>query len=397
MTKEMKETVRQYLLLQSTTSFGISFISAFYVTFLLLKGLNYMEINLVNFFFWVTLFVCELPTGAFADIYGRKKSYVISCCLFGVGMLIYGFAQSFWGFVLAEVVSAVGQTFSSGAFNAWMVDRLKQQGFTGSFAPIFARKQQLGNIIGIVSAISGAFLGTIWLPLPWFMAGSVMLSAGCLAMVFMKEDFKKKDLSFADDLARMKETVVDSVRYSLSSKPVRFILVVGMFQWFAVQAPNMQWQPFFRGSLSSQVELGYVKAGISICLMIGASIAPWFLGKIKDERKSIALIQIVVGFGIVGTVLSPLFGTAFAVFMGHEIARGMLDPLKETYLQDNIPQDKRATIASCDSMSMRVGGIIGLLVTGALAQYVSLPSAWIVSGLVLTIAALFLLRNSCKN
>ncbi len=397
MTKEMKETVRNYFVLQGTTSFGVSFISAFYVTFLLIKGLNYMEINLVNLFFWTTLFVCELPTGAFADIFGRKKSYVISCCLFGIGMLVYGFSNSFWGFVIAEVISAVGQTFASGAFQAWLVDRLHQQGFTGSFTPIFARKQQIVNIVSIISAILGAILGSIWLPLPWFIAGTLMLMAAFIAAIYMKEDFKKTNLSFSEDLGRMKETVVFSVRYSLSSKQVRFILAVGMFQWFAVQAPNMQWQPFFRSSLSSQMELGFVKAGISISMMIGAAIAPWFLRKIKDEQRSISLIQIIIGLGIAGTVMYPSFGVAFTVFMGHEVARGMLDPLKETYLHDNIPQGKRATIASCDSMSMRIGGMIGLVVSGALAQYVSLPSAWIVSGLILVVSASFLWRNSQRT
>lgn len=397
MTKEMKETVRYYLILQSTTAFGISFISAFYVTFLLIKGLNYMEINVVNLFFWTTLFICELPTGAFADIFGRKKSYVISCCLFGMGMLIYGFANSFWGFVLAEVISAVGQTFASGAFQAWMIDRLHQQGFTGSFAPIFVLKQQLVNVVSIISAILGAVLGSISLSLPWFMAGGFMLTAGCIAMVYMKEDFKKTKLSFTEDLGKMRAIVVSSVHYSVNSKQVRFILAVGMFQWFAVQAPNMQWQPFFLASLSSQIELGYVKAGISICMMIGAAFAPYFLRKIKDERRSILLIQIIIGLGIAGTVLYPSFGVAFTVFMGHEVARGMLDPLKETYLHDNIPQDKRATIASCDSMSMRAGGMVGLLVSGALAQYVSLPSAWVASGFVLVISASVLWWHGHKD
>src|SRR3989344_2436009 len=114
MTRKMKETVRHYLLLRAVSQFGVSFISAFYVTFLITKGLNLFQVNMVNFFFFTTLFICEIPTGAFADVFGRKLSYVISYALFSIGMVMYGLADSFWGFVLAEVIAAVGATFASG-------------------------------------------------------------------------------------------------------------------------------------------------------------------------------------------------------------------------------------------------------------------------------------------
>src|SRR3989344_3967159 len=123
MSKESKETIRHYLLLKSVSAFSISFIAAVYVTFLISKGLNLFEVNLVNFVFFTTLFICEISTGAFADVFGRKLSFLLSCSLFAVGMFVYGLADSFWGFAAAEAISALGNTFSSGAFQAWLIDR----------------------------------------------------------------------------------------------------------------------------------------------------------------------------------------------------------------------------------------------------------------------------------
>jgi MFS family permease len=391
----MKKTVRSYFALQGTTAFGISFISAFYVTFLLTKGLNLFEVNLVNFFFWTTLFVCELPTGAFADVFSRKLSFVLSCLLFGAGMVVYGFVNSFWGFVVAEMISAVGQTFANGAFQAWLIDRLQHQGYTGSFSEIFARKQQINGGVGIVSAILGAFLGSINMSLPWFFGGGVMIAAGCAAMVYMREEneFAHAKFSFSAGIRRMYEVVVSSVAYSRKNSAVRFILIMTAVHFFAIQAPNMQWQPLFHEYLVSQTSLGYVKGGISLGLMAGAALASIFLRLVAHERKGIVWVQISIGIGIACTVLPQSFVPALTVFLLHEIPRGLLDPLKESYLHDNIPQDRRATIASCDSISHHIGGMIGLLASGALAQYVSLPAAWIVSGLVLVISALLLIRN----
>src|ERR1019366_4447354 len=107
-----------YLMLRAISAFGASLLSATYVTFLISKGLNLLEVNLVNFVFFATLFVFEIPTGAFADVFGRKLSFILSCFLFSLGMFLYAIATSFWGFALAEGVAAVGATFASGAFQA---------------------------------------------------------------------------------------------------------------------------------------------------------------------------------------------------------------------------------------------------------------------------------------
>src|SRR3989344_7989541 len=107
--KVEKQTFRCYLMLSFLTKFGISFIAAVYVTFLMSQGLNLFEVNMVNFVFFITMFVCEIPTGAIADVFGRKTSFVCSCFLYAVGMFVYAASQSFWGFVLAEMISAVGR------------------------------------------------------------------------------------------------------------------------------------------------------------------------------------------------------------------------------------------------------------------------------------------------
>jgi len=398
MTKEMKETVRHYFLLRAVSQFGISFISAFYVTFLITKGLNLFQVNMVNFFFFTTLFICEIPTGAFADVFGRKLSYVISCALFSIGMVMYGLADSFWGFVLAEIIAAVGATFASGAFKAWLIDRLRHQGFKGSMGKIFAQEQQVNGVMGITAPILGAFLADRSLSLPWFVGGAFMAIASVLAMIYMREEdeFVRQKFSFSKGVKSMGETIKVSAHYGANNHAVRFILVASVAQFFAVQAANMQWQPFFGQFLPNKTSFGFLFAGMAIAMMIGSAIAPRFLRKIKDEKKAISLTQAGIGAGICLTVAFHKLAPALTIFLVHEIARGMFVPLKDVYLNDNIPSKERATLISFDSISHHIGGMIGLLVSGVLAQYMSLPTAWVVSGLVLVITTLILLKNGRK-
>ena len=204
MNSAARKTVGYYLLLRTVSAFGISLIAATYVTFLMGRGLNLFQVNLVNFAFYGTLFIFEIPTGAFADIFGRKWSFVLSCILFSVGMFLYAAAHSFWGFVVAESVAAIGATFASGAFQAWLVDRLRHQGYSGPLGKIFAREQQIRNGVGIVAAMLGAYAAERNSSLPWFCGGCMFLMAGTLAVIYMKEEqFVHKKFFWCDGVASM--------------------------------------------------------------------------------------------------------------------------------------------------------------------------------------------------
>ncbi|MCX6718781.1 MAG: MFS transporter [Candidatus Taylorbacteria bacterium] len=152
-------------------------------------GLNLFEVNLVNTSFFITLFVCEIPTGAFADIFGRKASFVLACALISVSMFVYGSSSNLWGFVLAEVICAIGFTFRSGAFQAWLVDSLKHHGYDGDLTRIFARENLICQIGGGCGAIAGSYIYAYDPAWPWFSGGAGLLIVAVIAQVTMKEEY----------------------------------------------------------------------------------------------------------------------------------------------------------------------------------------------------------------
>ncbi len=394
MTNDVKKTIGSYLALRAVSAFGISLIGATYATFLISKGLNLFQVNLVNFVFWATLFIFEIPTGAFADIFGRKLSFVLSCCFFSLGMFLYASANSFWGFAFSECAAAIGSTFASGAFQAWLVDRVRHQGYEGPLGKIFAREQQIKSATGIVAAVLGAFAAEKNSSMPWFWGGCIFALLAIIATFWMKEEeFVHKKFSFAEGLSAMRNIVKTSGRYTMTNDAVRFIVIMGVVQFFAIQAPNMEWQPFFTQFLSHKRSLGFIFSGISVAMMIGAALAPRLLKKIGSERTSLSIVQIAIGAGIFLTIFCRSLFPALGHFLAHEVFRGMFVPLKDMYLNDNIPSKERATLISFESISHHIGGMIGLLVSGVVAQYGSMKAAWTMSGLILIVSALLMLKS----
>ncbi|MCX6782127.1 MAG: MFS transporter [Candidatus Magasanikbacteria bacterium] len=374
--------------------FAISFIFTCYMLFLQANGLNLFEANLVNAAYFIALFLCEIPTGAIADVFGRKRSYVLSCLIHGLSLFVYSQSTTLYGFMIAEIIGAVGFTCASGAFQAWLVDSLKHYGGGNQYMPIFARAEQLAALVGIIGAFVGSYLFGIDINLPWLIGGVIFTFTGIFAYFSMREDyFERSEKTIAEYWREFINTIARSAKHARSNANFRFLIFASLFQFCAIQAPNMHWQLLFSGLTGDKKWLPYVYTAIAISMIIGYSIARSASKRIINERTAISTVQIIIGLGIALSGMMNLLPWAISVFLIHEVARGMYKPLRDAYLNDNIPSAERATLISFEAMSQHIGGVIGLVVSGIVAECVSIPFAWLLSGTSLIIAALLMIRN----
>lgn len=389
--------IRQYLFLSALFSVGgLSIISAMYVTYLMSHGLSLFETNAVNAIYFFTIFICEIPTGAFADIFGRKKSFIVACLLMGASMFIYGVATTFAGFVIAEIVGAIGSTFRSGAFRAWLVDRLKHHGFEGELSKIFARENLVRQIAGGGGAILGSYIAAVNMSLPWFIGGTTLLITALFATIIMKEEyFTPIKLSFKQGFNSMKTVTVSSFHFARKDRAVRFVLIITGIQVFAFQALNMYWQPFFKSYGIAQKHFGFLFIAMTSGIALGAFIVSK-MNTAGREKGLIIIAQILTGLAVLFTISVSGVGFVISAFVIHEIFRGGFDPLLGSFLHKRIPSNERATIDSFCSVAPHIGGSIGLLVSGAIADMFGIKFAWFISGLVLIIGAVAV-RNGHKN
>ncbi|MFA5927350.1 MAG: MFS transporter [Patescibacteria group bacterium] len=393
-----KATIRTYFLLSSVANFAICLTHATYVTFLMSKGLDLFEVNLVNFVFYVTMVLAEIPTGAIADIYGRKFSFFCACSINAIGVLVYAASTSFPGFAVAEFILAIGFTCSSGAFQAWLVDRLKEEGYEQSVRSVLAKESQIDYSMGMIAALIGARLADKNMALPWIASGIMFVIAAALTLRLMRENHHRPSHIKAFDLGHMAETIRLSTRYARKNEAIRIIAVIGIIQYITVQPVNMYWQPFFLPQVGSKTALGFVWAGMSISMIIGAAIHHGILRYVhKDEKRALVLVQCAIGVGIVLTATLASIPMIFSSFFIYEVSRGAFRPLKDTYLNDNVPKEQRATILSCESIIHHIGGSVGLLLSGYMAKNSSIPITWIMSGTILLLGTLLVAKLArCK-
>ena len=73
---------------------------------------------------------------------------------------------------------------------------------------------------------------------------------------------------------------------------------------------------------------------------------------------------------------------------GLNICFGAIMPLMQSWFNEQIGAGERATLLSFNSTFSTIGGSIGLLLGGAMADYAGLGAAWILSGGISLTAAL---------
>lgn len=376
-----------YLVFSGLSSFAIACFFATYAPFLVEQGMNLWQINVINAFFMLFIILVEMPTGSFADRFGRHHSITISCFLLTISFLVYYFSKSFWLFVLAEIIGAIGHTFVSGAAEAWLVDSLKQRGEFSLKEKVF-RQEAVSKAIGIMSGcLFGSWLGNFDLSWPWLATAFFMFLAGIFSLVFIKENYIRDNTLKAN--GGLNAEITAAWHYGLRNKDLVYVMSFGAVVAASVQALNMQWTLVFKESYHfNSSYLGYLFVFMSLAVAAGSKLSKYFKSWFKNERLRLIIPQLLTALAIVITsqVSGVYLVTGF--FLMHELGRGLFAPIKQNYVNNLIVSAQRATLLSLESMFTKLGCLVGLIISGLIANSFGINNTWLGSGVFLLIGVI---------
>ncbi len=128
----------------------------FLVLALLQMGLSFFEIGLLLGFRELAVNIIEIPSGAIADLYGRRKSMILSFSAYILGFLTFGFASQLAPLFLAMGLLAIGDAFRTGTHKAMIFTWLRIQGRSDERTQIYGYTRSWSKIGSAVSAIAAA-------------------------------------------------------------------------------------------------------------------------------------------------------------------------------------------------------------------------------------------------
>lgn len=146
------------------------------------RGLSVLEFMLLYTIFSAAVILLEVPTGAWADRLGRRKSMAVGAGLMGLASLGYMAAFGFGAFAICEFVFAVGLTLTSGADSAFLYDTLKQGGREEDYRRLEGQGSSAKHVGLMLAASIGGVLAMLDLRLPYIATAVVCFAAVGVAL-----------------------------------------------------------------------------------------------------------------------------------------------------------------------------------------------------------------------
>jgi DHA3 family tetracycline resistance protein-like MFS transporter len=359
-------------------------------------GLTPLQMVLIGTTMEISIFLFEIPTGVVADVVSRRLSCIIGFCMMGVSYLVQ-LIPSFEVLLLAQLVWGIGFTFTSGAYDAWMVDEI---GVERSGAA-FLSANRVGSLAGIAGVIGAGALGSLDLRLPMLIGGLLTVIVGGLLLLFMPETgFTPTPRQDRSTFGKLFDTLREGVRIVRGRPALLRILGVGLFLGLFSEGWDRLWQVQLLqtyGVANAPISPVAIIAALNIGMMALGALTAWVVERRLDtnqpERLTRALL-ILIGLMVVGLLvfgLSPSLGLGLAGFAAFTLARGLQEPLFSTWTNQHIDSGVRATVLSMQSQTDAIGQIVGGLPSGAVGQ-LSLRLVFVSSALLLS-PALWLLRR----
>jgi len=400
--------IRIFLAANGLFTLAASLIWAVNTLFLLDAGLDIFTVMVVNASFTIGQLIFEVPTGVIADTIGRKASFLIGIgSLFLATILYVVTAQLGLGigmFVVASVIIGFGFTCQTGAMDAWLVDALAHTGYEKPLDSVFAKGQIVFGVATIAGTLAGGFLGQMNLAIPYYARAGVLLVAFVFIALTMRDiGFQPRPLKWRRFGEETRKIAQVGVRYGWRHPVVKPLLFASLVQGSFFIFGFYSWQRYFLDLLARELVWvnGVVTAVFALAGVLGNGLVERVMRTPSGRRSSAkvlavaALVQatLIIGVGLVGVLvpetaygLAP-FALAAGLYVVFGVVGGVAGPVRQAYINRQIPSAQRATVLSLDAFFGDGGATVGQLGFGWLSRSVSIAAAWVASGVVLLVAA----------
>jgi MFS transporter, DHA3 family, tetracycline resistance protein len=382
----------------TTVNYGLVAASSFSpfvvlaVYFVRVVHMSPLQLVLTGTVMEAAIFVFEVPTGAFADTFGRKLSLIVAFVIQGTAVVIVGAVPSFWVIAAAWALWGFGWTFESGTWEAWLADEIGVDRLPG----VLMRATRVGYGSGIAGLLVGVGIAMWNIQAAVIFGGVVTIAMGVACIFVMPETgWSRKPvehrLSAPRELASTASTAVRFVR----AQPVLLLLIAAtVVAGASSEAFDRLWEAHFIrdvglphvGSLDPIVWFGLFGILISV---IGLVISSLVIKRFENSSspllaRSLLWLTTVLTVALVAFGLARSLAFALCALLVAQAARSLIAPVYMAWLNRQITDSSvRATVISIAGQADAIGQAGGGPGLGAIGNAFGLRAALVAGGLVL--------------
>ena len=378
---QLKHNILKLYLLRGFLWFMLA--NAIIVLFFQENGLTLMEVMILQSVYSFTIAITEIPSGYFADFFGRKNSLICSTILTFCGYLIFSNFSSFEFFVCAQIIIALGGSLMSGADSALMYDTLLEIKEEKQYTKIEGRTYGIGNFSEAIAGLLGGLLATSSLLLPVQIQTAILFLCIPTAVSLVEPSVKKEDKinkGFHSILKVVKFSLIENIK-------LRWLIIYSSIMGVSTLSAAWLAQPFFKSIDISLVYYGVLWAFLNVTA--GFSSVNSYKYEQKHNTPNLLLILgILMSLSFFVIYFLPNYYGLILIFSIYYM-RGIITPLLKNQININTKSNIRATVMSVRSFILRISFAIIDPILGYLADDNSVYNSFLLMSVLIIVISSF--------
>ncbi len=371
---------------------NLRFFDAFFILFLLEKGLNYTEIGILYAVREIIINIFEIPSGLIADTYGRKSSLMASFILYIVSFLVFYLSNDFYLFLIAFALFGIGDAFRTGTHkgiimtyleqNNWSNQKINYYGHTRSWSQRGAAVSSLaaGLIVFYSGNYQNIFLYSI---IPYILNLLLIMSYPDELNHSLKQRKVVKRLGMTEILKSFFKNVKQTnVLRIINMTAIHSAYLKAVKDYIQPLMVNVAALMPIMLNLEVDRKNGIVIGLLYFFIYIMTSFASKFASKVTTKsKKNISYITLLYGFtcGITCGIfyIYELWVISLIAFVGIYIIENIRKPILTGFIADNVENEVLVSVISMGSLLKTIMTAIIALTFGMLADKFGIGTAFV--------------------
>lgn len=323
--------------------------------------------------------ICELPTGIFSDMIGRKKTMVLGSLSATSAVIFYAIGGTYTMLIIGAILEGLGRSFYSGNNDALLHDIVsnknqlkKYNDYLGKLSAI----EQFGMaIVAVLGSIVAYWSFTIVM---WLSVIPKIINIGLSLSIIEPKTHIKQSGNIFFHLSTSLKHLKKNYRLQL--------LTINSMLGYAIGEASYLFRSAFVKTLWPIWAIGLT----NVLSSFGASISFYFSGKILQKYGYKKTLTFQTVFNRIINFTALLFPSAFspALMTTTSLTYGVGSVTERDLLQKEYTSDQRATLGSLTSFFGSLLFAFVALVLGFIADKTTPATALIISNIFMLIPLL---------
>jgi len=367
--------------------FWIAIWVLFYLRFTDYAGIGLLESTMV-----LIMVAGEIPTGAIADLIGKKNTLTLAFICSFLGNLTMGLAPSFSLLIIAVTIITLASVLSSGTIEALIYDSLLTNNQEKKYQKVLANISSIKMLSFAIASIAGGIMYKVFPGLPFIFVAALQLVAVFFTFYLKEPPIDSEIFSWKNYRQQVSRGFQElfstnkNIRQNILMVLMGLVVIINVHSLIDIQLVAQGW---------TETQLGLI---FSISFVLAAAISQLsnYLNRLLGQWLSIIFSALLISINM---LISPYLGilvTTALIVLRNGLNEIFFNSVSNK-INNSISSKYRATTLSTYNMLINIPYILFAYVLGSLIDNYSV--ARVVGGLgwALLIAVIISFLKTLKS